>query len=408
MKGCVKVKRITAVFIALIMIMSLVLNSYSVNNSPVLAFKEGKFKILVLSDTQDDSHPAPDMLNLLKKSIEEAQPDLIVFTGDLVEDFRVGGLFVDDEPFKEGVAVKNIKGELDTEKTFANVKAASEPVLKIFQESGVPFAIVQGNNDYKVGVSNEKWLEMYSAYSNSLAFDESDDEEGRIDYHLTVHGSDGSDKFNIWIMDTGRHGLNNDQVDWYSRKASEITADNGGNPVPAILFQHIQPYDIGNLFVECSPFDEGARAKGLKFYRLDPDRAAGYNFFAYAPCEPTYEFKAWKQQGDILGAYFGHQHIEGFTGTYDGIEMGFNYGSEFEKSGPYGYRLITLDENNPAKYTNEMYTYEGGVRSGNDRFVKQIDEPYKDNDASPLGILKSLGNFMWSMITVIIDFFASL
>ena len=395
-------KRIISLLAAAVLLFSLGFSSYSAENRQTLSFKNGKFRILVLSDTQDDHHPAPDMLNFIKKSIEEAKPDLIVFTGDLVEDSRAGG-FVDDEPFSEGVVVNGPGGELDKEKTFENVKTAVKPVLDLFQASGVPFALVQGNNDYKVGVTNEEWLDLYSAYSGSLAFDESDDKDGRIDYHLTIHGSDGSGKFNIWLMDTGRGGINDDQVDWYKKKSSEITSGNGGNPVPAFLFQHIQAADIGNLFEECSPFDEGARAKGFKFYRLDPSKASGYNFFAYPPCEPTYEFKAWKEQGDILGAYFGHQHIEGFTGKHDGIEMGFTYGCEMEKPGPYGYRLIILDENDITNYTNEIFVYKGSVKSGNDRFEKQIDTPYRDG---ALKYLLALGNFAFSMISVAISLFA--
>ena len=400
-------KKIIGILTAAVMIFAFTSGSYSAADKTELKFNEGKFKILVLSDTQDDHHPAPDMVNLITKAIEETDPDLIVFTGDLVEDSRAFDIGSDDEPFKEGVVVKK-GGEIDRNKTYANVEAASKIVLDVFEASGVPFATVQGNNDYKVGVTNEEWLEIYSRYSNSLAFDESDDAEGRIDYHLEIKGSDGSDKFNLWIMDTGRYGINDDQINWYKKKSTELTQNNAGTPVPAIAFQHIQADDIGNLFTECSPFDEGARAKGLKFYRLDPERATGYNFFAYAPCEPTYEFKAWKEQGDVIGAYFGHQHIEGFTGTFDGIEMGFTYGCEMAKTGPYGYRLITLDENNPAEYENTLYTYEGSVKTGNARFEKQDDTPYKDYGDSPLKYILGIGNFAYSMISVIIDFFASL
>ena len=41
--------------------------------------------------------------------------------------------------------------------------------------------------------------------------------------------------------------------------------------------------------------------------------------------------------------------------------MGFNYGSEFAKIGPYGCRLITLHEDDVTNYDNEMFTYEGSV-----------------------------------------------
>jgi predicted phosphodiesterase len=399
-------KKVLSIVLCAALLLTFCAGAFSADDK-TLRFKNGEFKILVLSDTQDDQFPAYDMVNLITLAIEETSPDLIVFTGDLVEDSRAGDIGIDGESFREGVVV-NTNGEIDHDKTKENVIAASDAVLSVFQKSGVPFALVQGNNDHKVGLTNEEWLEIYSGYSNSLAFDMSDDSDGRIDYRLSIYGSDGAEKFGIWVLDTGRGGLNADQIDWYSRTAGEITEQNGGEPIPAILFQHIQAADIGNLFVECSPFDEGARAAGGKFYRLNPETAAGYNFFAYKPCEPTDEFKAWKEQGDVIGAYFGHQHVEGFTGTYDGIEMGFNYGSEFAKIGPYGCRLITLHEDDVTNYDNEMFTYEGSVKTGNARFEKQIDEPYKDYGNSPLKFIMAVKNLIISMVSVIIDFVASL
>ena len=50
-----------------------------------------------------------------------------------------------------------------------------------------------------------------------------------------------------------------------------------------------------------------------------------------------------------------------------------------------------------------MFTYEGSVKTGDARFEKQVDTPYKD-----LGEIKyilGIGNFFWSMITVIISLF---
>ena len=82
--------------------------------------------------------------------------------------------------------------------------------------------------------------------------------------------------------------------------------------------------------------------------------------------------------------------------------MGFTYGCEMEKPGPYGYRLITVDENDVKNYTNEIYTYKGSVKLGNDRFEKQTDTPYKEG---ALKYLLALGNFAFSMISMVISFF---
>lgn len=323
-----------------------------------LAFRpDGTFKILHLTDTQDDHHPAAQMLQFLAEAIEREQPDLIVFTGDLVEDWRLGDRGTDDDPLHEGVCVYRDIGRntMDVAATKANVEAASDAVLSIFEQSGIPFAIAQGNNDHKVGMTNEDWLALYGRYAMNLTFDESDDPDGRIDYHLEIKGSDGATACNLWLMDTGRNGISDASVAWYQSAASAQTAVNGGEPIPAFVFQHIQAPDIGNLFEECGPLDSGARGKGGKFYRLKDEETSGSPFYAWTPCEPSAEFRAWKEQGDVIAAYFGHQHIEGFSGRVDGIELGFTYGLEVAKPGPYGYRTVTLHEDDVAAYSTALY-----------------------------------------------------
>lgn len=393
-------KRFLSVALCLALLAGFFTAAHAEGDSP-LAFRNGEFKILVLSDTQDDHHPAADMLNLISRSIEAEKPDLIIFTGDLVEDNRFGISFADDEPLREGVVVRN-----DAEKTYDNVVKASDAVFSVFQKSGIPFAIAQGNNDHKVDMTNAQWLELYSRYSNNLTCDMSEDEEGRIDYNLMINTSGGEPAFNLWLMDTGRHGISEDSISWYREKSAEITRDNGGEPVPAFVFQHIQVPDVGNLFEECSPFDEGARGKGGKFYRLNKDISRGIPFYAWAPCEPSEEFTAWKEQGDIIGAYFGHQHVEGFTGTVDGIELGFTYGSEFAKTGPYGYRVITLKEDDIRNYENDVYTYEGSVKNGDWRFEKENGRGYTEYANPVMKYLSYAKNFAWSVVTTIIALFA--
>ena len=81
-----------------------------------------------------------------------------------------------------------------------------------------------------------------------------------------------------------------------------------------------------------------------------------------------------------MGAYFGHWHTEGYTGVWDGIELGFTYGCEFAKPGPYGYRLFTVYEDDIENYENELYTYEGSVKKDNARFELQVDTEYEVYD----------------------------
>ena len=371
-----------------------------------LSFRaDGTFTVLQLSDPQDDAHPAWDMLNLLKRAVETADPDLIVLTGDLVEDSRVGDAGVDALPGQEGVNVTDLTGKLNYEKTRANVEAAVKAELTVLEGFGVPYVIALGNNDRRVGLSSADWLEILSAYPHCIIFDESPDAQDGIDYHVTVKNTSGQDALNVWLMDTCGSGISDEQVDWYKSTSREIAAANGGTPVPAMAFQHIQVSDIGNLFEPCAATDEGARKVSGGFVRLNKEIANGYNFYGYEPGRTSYEFSAWKECGDVMAAFFGHQHVEGFSGVWDGIELGFTYGCEMAKTGPYGFRVFTLYENDIANYDNVSYTYSGYVKLGTDTVKADDYGPYKTPSNSFIAYLYKFINLFRSLFSVIVSLF---
>lgn len=352
-----------------------------------LQFTDGEFTILQISDPQDDRYAAYDLINFVKLALEETKPDLVILSGDIVEDNRAGDFGIDDENFREGV-------EVDTyEETLDNVKVATNNIFSIINDAKIPFAVAQGNNDYASGVTNEDWLKIYSSYEYSLTTDMSNDADGKIDFNLEILGSDGKTAFNIWMMDNGRNGISEEQIAWYESQSNALAASNGGKPVPSILFQHIPVDDMGNLFEECNFWDEGAVIEGGKCYRLNQELADGYYVGAILPGQTTEQFKSWKKQGDILGAYFGHWHTAGWTGVWDGIELGFTFGCEFAKPAPYGIRVFTLHEDDIENYDNELYTYEGSVKKGNARFELQVDEPYVEYSnpiAAFIGAIKNV------------------
>ena len=331
--------------------------------APALKFDEdGKFTILHLTDTQDDQYPAHELKPFLERAIEQAKPDLIVFTGDLVEDFRLAD-FTDYFGIMEGVLAFGLTGK-DKEKTRNNSFMAANYVLSIFEESGVPFAMTQGNNDYKVYVSNEDWKAFYANYKNNLTNDMSTASEG-IDYRLSIYGSDGKDvKLNLYCLDSGKHGISTESVDWYAADSDAQKAENG-KTVPAFVFQHIPVDELGRLFTVCDKSDPNgvlvASLDGIKHYKL-VDTAHGYfeNVY-YGDAGESYEFTTWKQKGDVVAAFFGHMHQDGYSGTCDGIELNMTYGCEFAKSGPYGMRVITLDETDVTNYENQLYSYNDGT-----------------------------------------------
>ena len=98
-------KKIISILLAVSVMFSLCSFAFAEDNG--LKFgDDGEFTILQISDPQDDHNPAYDMVNMIKLAIEQSNPDLIVFTGDIVEDSRIGDIGIDDESLREGVEVE--------------------------------------------------------------------------------------------------------------------------------------------------------------------------------------------------------------------------------------------------------------------------------------------------------------
>lgn len=372
-------------FIALTLSVCLILGCISLSS---FAHKEeqlrfgddGKFTILQITDTQDDHCLADGLVEFIEKSIKATNPDFIVITGDLVEDSRAGDIS-DDEIFKEGVTVDG-----DYEATLENAEKAVKQIFAPLEKSGIPYTVTQGNNDYKSDVTNEDWLRIYAEYPGCIAFDMSDDPDGKIDFYLPVLSSSSDEPaFGLWMLDNGK-GFTEGQLQWFSSYNTK--------GVPSVVFEHIPVDDMGNLYEECSIFDEGAIIEDGKTYRLRDDIASGYAEGIIKPGASTAEFAAWKEK-NVVGAFFGHWHTSGFTGVWDGITLGMTYGCQFSKQGPYGVRTITLDEVSGTIET-ELYKYIDG------EFSLQVDEPYAQYDSEFEEFFAGVVNFLKNIFNALV------
>ena len=372
-------KKFVSVMLCVCVLVSFMVFGASASGDELRFGSDGKFTILHITDTQDDQCLADGLVEFIEKSIKVTDPDLIVLTGDIVENSRAGDIS-DSEIFKEGVTVDG-----DYAATLENTKKAVAQIFAPLEASGIPYAVTQGNNDYSSGVTNEDWLKIYAEYPGCIAFDMSDDAEGKIDFYLPVLASD-SDKpaFGVWMLDNGR-GYTEGQLEWF--KSYDI-----GN-IPSVVFEHIPIDDMGNLYEECSIWDEGALISGAKAYRLNGDLASGHAEGIIEPGTTTDQFAAWKNKG-VIGAFFGHWHTSGFTGVWDGITLGLTYGCQFSKAGPYGVRTVTLNEKTDT-LTTDQYEYIDG------EFALQTDEPYAQYDNAFEVAVASVINFFKNIFTAL-------
>ena len=313
--------------------------------APLRFGADGKFRILHLTDVHevapemDDEedrqipiNKSKETINVIRRCIEIANPDLIVFGGD------------------------NISGywqEFTYEYMYNTIKKIVAPIA----EKNIPLAIVFGNHDAEAQpklpfLAKENQICIYAEYENFRSTMNDEDVSGCANCSLPILSSDGKHiAWNIWCIDSGDYVrddefnviddagygfVKKDQIAWYERRAAELKAQNGGKAVPSLLFQHIP---VIQEYKKLKKDPDGEYSLGAQHYSV-PDGALLEGEIHESPCPPLEngdEFESWKRTGDIVAAFFGHDHANTFT-------------MEVDKRGG---RLIIIDENKPDSYESE-------------------------------------------------------
>ncbi len=340
-------KKIVSIVLAMAMVFSVfALTASSAQatdtNEPVLKFgDDGKFKIMQITDIQDNAFLEYATLIFLKDVVEAEKPDLIVLTGDNIS----GG----DSPTK-GLA-----------------KIAISRFMNIFEDAGVPVAMVFGNHDSEGAANKEDQMAMYESYDCFVGC-EGEDLTGCGNYYLPIYDAQGEDMlYNLWMFDSltyNRHPeddkdvayyendlegyacVHKDQIDWYVRESNKLKEANGGEAVPSMVFQHIVVPEIYDVLVKDANGNWAIPEGGTGVLGEDP-------------CPPQYtngQFDAMVAQGDVVAMFFGHDHKNDFIVNHKGIDLSTTPGVGFSSYGNIdrGVRIIELDENDLSTYETEV------------------------------------------------------
>ncbi|MDR3312922.1 MAG: metallophosphoesterase [Oscillospiraceae bacterium] len=336
---------------------------------------DGKFTILQIADTQDILFPRPAMVTFIERALDTVQPDLVIFTGDNSEDVS----------FVTGTA--NI---------------TLEWILRPTAERGIPFTFVFGNHDAFLPAGKDWLFGIYQSYPNCLASDPAPETYGTGNHNLPIYASTGDDvTFNLWMLDSNAYAfdvqsilgawnglgaagdfdlsnlavtvlnmfdvpydyVHEVQLAWFTKTNDALTA-RVGHKVPSLVFQHIIVPEVTELLLPATEEDTRINTYYGKDYALALDPAKATGVLGEFPSPPTHnggEFDVLKASGSVLGIVTGHDHVNNFIGTVDGIDLiqtgGISltsYGSDDVR----GVRVITLDETNPEAYEtyNILYT----------------------------------------------------
>ncbi len=322
--------------------------------SPLKFDNNGEFKIMHLTDCQDDYPADTKMLKFIDAALKKYQPDIVVLGGD------------------------NSVGPADMTREMK--ENAIEELCQVFVDNKTYFTLVFGNHDREQGFENDELLPMYQFYGKGycLAYDEVPSLHGTGNHNLPVMSSDGTKiKFNLWMFDTGSHYIDEngndlgfydcvreDQIKWYEDTSKALETLTGGK-VPSLAFQHIVVKEVFDaLFRETSvelgeltPTYDGTT---YSFFPKTENVLDGFVFEFPCPSEMNHgQFDAMVNRGDVLAVFSGHDHINSYTTELDGVKIINTPGSTYHSYGNdivRGMRMITVNENDPWNFETEVVT----------------------------------------------------
>ncbi|MBQ6164874.1 MAG: metallophosphoesterase [Clostridia bacterium] len=324
--------------------------------------EDGKFKILQLADIQDNQTLSGITKAFIEQMIAEEQPDLIVLTGD------------------------NIDGS--SSRTASNADKAVRAMFDMLEPFGIPVAATFGNHDdQKHDLSKEQQMAIYTEYKCNISVDQDDtllDESGEVvdlegcgTYNVPIYSSDGSRvAFNVWILDSGSYDpdtggydhVRENQLKWMRQTAAALTEENGGEPVPSFVFQHIIVPNIYEALEEVPFGTKDSFGHHKKFYRLPASAVEGSSMNEAPTCSEVDggEVATVLEIGGVLALVSGHDHVNSFQLPYpneenkefDLINTQTCGVSAYGLTKLRGIRVFELDENDLTTFETRTTKYE--------------------------------------------------
>lgn len=304
-----------------------------------LSYRNETFKILQIADTQEGRKVNPDTINLINASLDRVNPDLVVYSGDQIWGKR------------------SFKGNA------AEVERVLRELTKPCVDRNIPFTVCFGNHDRQVGLSNEEQFEIYKKIDGCIAESEAGI-DGTANHCIEIKDGEKT-SFLLYLLDShsslsvGYDCVHKNQIDWYKSVRDKYESENG-DVIPSFVIQHIPLCEVFELLKQVKRTAKGAvrgfRTHANEWFVLNKERVNEKGFMKESPADPqenSGEFAAFKEKGDVIGVYFGHDHNNSFNGNVDGIDLGYTQGAGFNVYGPgldRGVRVIEVPKSNPKNF----------------------------------------------------------
>lgn len=270
-------------FLFFVLLFSGILSASSQGKNKLSFNDNGTFKIAQFTDIHykpgvPESEPS---LELIKYILETEQPDLVAFTGDIVT----------GHPAIDGW------------------KAVLEPVV----EAGIPFAVTLGNHDDEHDLSRQQIRELLKNFPGYVG-KKPDAKSAFGDYLVKVNAENKEESALLYFLDSNAYSMLDsvkgygwflhDQVNWY-RQQSRKNALKSGEKLPALAYFHIPLPEYKTAF------DGGAKKLGQR------------NEDECSPDINTGMFTAMLFEGDVMGTFVGHDHVNDYIVNHYGIGLAY-------------------------------------------------------------------------------------
>ena len=318
---------------------------------------DGTFRILQVSDPQDLPHARKAMLRMLERAYDTLQPGLVLFTGD-----NTLGNHLHD------VWYVRVKTAHDPAATLRKMRRALDRILSPVEARGIPFAMIYGNHDDMNDVTKNAQFALYRAYTRCLPMNETDDRIDCDTYNIPIRTPDGTTAWNLYMLDSAWNDeqgqfwrIKDETVDWYARTSDRLRRENGGKAVPSLLFVHVPLPQTKALCRPCGADEPGAVRDGDGWVRLDPAKAQGVLGESVSACtDDGGLFEAMRERGDVRAVVSGHDHLNCFDGTADGMRFIQSGAASFRCYGGRirGVREFVLHADDPARFETRYLTYD--------------------------------------------------
>lgn len=289
------------------------------NPTDTLRFRNnGEFRIMQITDTHFKSGKSASdaVVELIDEMILKEDVDLVVFTGDNV--------------YSDGVM------------------NALETQLRPFANNKTPFIVLFGNHDHQFDLSQEQQWDIIRGYPHNIQpnrpagagypdfaipiYSAKDNKVAQVIYNFDSHAGYRTRAISRYDW------LRLDQIAWYRKTSKAYTAENGGNPVPSIMFLHIPLPEYAYAY------DHNTRGNQTGTHSVFGTKKENVS----CPKLNSGMFASIREMGDVRGIFCGHDHDNDFALAWKDVLLAYGRYSGgntvYNHLGKNGVRIIVLHE----------------------------------------------------------------